>query len=249
MKDAKNHSWKNCGFFRWMRCGLGHLIAPSPSGISVSKCVSTANKIIWPMFYCCLFLIADFSFLYNPLIYSNTLFWPSSLLFPYQTGTIPAPMSPNLGNVRDYTLTPEKDDSTGKCLVEYCGFHPAGHSQIENDFHFLPFLSLSLDGEIRVEPDEDEPLNLSTRQRSPTPEAKPSMSTSANNQTRSNVMIWSPASICERESAENHSSRDAESPRDSDDMHTDVKSNKSSQQYQNASGIQITSAPLTSSSS
>lgn len=65
--------------------------------------------------------ITDFSFLYNPLFYPNSLFWPSTFLLPYQNaaaataaGIIGAPISPNLNNMRDYTLTPEKDDVPGK---------------------------------------------------------------------------------------------------------------------------------------
>lgn len=82
-----------------------------------------------------------------------------------------APVSPELASMRDYTLTPEKEE--------------------------VP------------EIDEDEPLNLSTRPRSPTPNTPSSASnannsaasTSHHNLSRSHALIWSPASICENESS------------------------------------------------
>ncbi|XP_031622678.1 zinc finger protein sens isoform X2 [Contarinia nasturtii] len=99
-------------------------------------------------------LSQDFSLLYNPLIYPNSLFWPPTFFLPYQNaaaaaavaGLTASPESPNLSNHR-YTLTPEKDDA--------------------------------------AEIDEDEPLNLSIKA----------------NRSNSNAIIWSPASICEKESA------------------------------------------------
>ncbi|XP_055313646.1 zinc finger protein sens-like isoform X2 [Sitodiplosis mosellana] len=99
-------------------------------------------------------LSQDFSLLYNPLIYPNSLFWPPTFFLPYQNaaaavavaGLTASPESPNLSNHR-YTLTPEKDEA--------------------------------------AEIDEDEPLNLSIK----------------SNRSNSNAIIWSPASICEKESA------------------------------------------------
>lgn len=63
----------------------------------------------------------DFSLLYNPLIYPNSLFWPPTFFLPYQNaaaavavaGLTASPESPNLSNHR-YTLTPEKDETAGK---------------------------------------------------------------------------------------------------------------------------------------
>lgn len=122
----------------------------------------------------------DLSLLYNPLIYSNTFFWPSTFLLPYQNaaaaaavGMMGTPVSPGVTSMRDYTLTPEKEE--------------------------VP------------EIDEDEPLNLSTRPRSPTPNTPPSgasMATSAaaashHNLSRSHALIWSPPSICEKEFSKN----------------------------------------------
>lgn len=67
--------------------------------------------------------IPDFSLLYNPLIYPNSLFWPPTFFLPYQNAaaaaavagltTSASPESPNLSNHR-YTLTPEKDETVGK---------------------------------------------------------------------------------------------------------------------------------------
>lgn len=72
----------------------------------------------------------DISFLYNPLIYPSSIFWPSSLLLPYQNaaaaaavaGLTASPESPNLSNHR-YTLTPEKDDAAGKLMRVLCIFY------------------------------------------------------------------------------------------------------------------------------
>lgn len=57
------------------------------------------------------------------MIYSNTLLWPSSLFFPYQTGTRTATASPNLVNTRDYTLTPERDETAGNCKLNNYYIH------------------------------------------------------------------------------------------------------------------------------
>lgn len=67
---------------------------------------------------------SDFSLLYNPLIYPNSLFWPPTFFLPYQNaaaaaavaGLTASPESPNLSNHR-YTLTPEKDEAVGKLLL------------------------------------------------------------------------------------------------------------------------------------
>lgn len=76
----------------------------------------------------------DFSLLYNPLIYPNSLFWPPTFFLPYQNaaaavavaGLTASPESPNLSNHR-YTLTPEKDEAVGKLFsfrrsFDFCVF-------------------------------------------------------------------------------------------------------------------------------
>ncbi|XP_037034000.1 zinc finger protein Gfi-1b [Bradysia coprophila] len=95
----------------------------------------------------------DISILYNPLLYSNPLFWPP-LFLPYSHGASQSP--PKSPPTRDYTLTPERDDQI----------------------------------------DDDVPLNLST---------KPSISTTSSRNLPS-ALIWSPASMCEKETAESDNS-------------------------------------------
>lgn len=156
----------------------------------------------------------DLSLLYNPLIYSNTFFWPSTFLLPYQNaaaaaavGIVGAPVSPGLASMRDYTLTPEKEEV--------------------------------------AEIDEDEPLNLSTRPRSPTPNTPPSasnasntMATSHHNQSRSShPLIWSPASFCQKESTNCQPSR-AETRR----LTSNVKSEHTDSSHEDLRHHQTTSA-------
>lgn len=66
--------------------------------------------------------VLDISFLYNPLIYPNPIFWPSSFLLPYHNAAaaaavagLTAPqLSPNINN--RYTLTPDKEDTSGNLI-------------------------------------------------------------------------------------------------------------------------------------
>lgn len=97
---------------------------------TVSKTSSPSNRtnyspfqplIIYFLFRLFLFSYSDFSLLYNPLIYPNSLFWPPTFFLPYQNaaaaaavaGLTASPESPNLSNHR-YTLTPEKDEAVGE---------------------------------------------------------------------------------------------------------------------------------------
>ncbi|XP_062558304.1 zinc finger protein sens [Armigeres subalbatus] len=112
----------------------------------------------------------DLPLLYNPFFYSGAAFlWPQFLL-PQQPIT---PISPNLTNLRDYTLTPEKEEVI----------------------------------------DEDMPLNLSMK---PTTSSTPNSRTSATTVATAaaaaaaslahSIHIWSPASMCEKETIDDSQS-------------------------------------------
>ncbi|XP_055531326.1 zinc finger protein sens [Wyeomyia smithii] len=106
----------------------------------------------------------DLPLLYNPLFYSGAAFlWPQFLL-PQQPIT---PISPNLANYRDYTLTPEKEETI----------------------------------------DEDMPLNLSMKPSSSTPNSRSSVTAAAAAAAAAaslahSIHIWSPASMCEKETTD-----------------------------------------------
>ncbi|XP_065075699.1 zinc finger protein sens [Ochlerotatus camptorhynchus] len=110
----------------------------------------------------------DLPLLYNPLFYSGAAFlWPQFLL-PQQPIT---PISPNLTNSRDYTLTPEKEEVI----------------------------------------DEDMPLNLSMKPSSSTPNSRSSSSVAtaaaaAAASLAHSIHIWSPASMCEKETIDDSQS-------------------------------------------
>lgn len=88
---------------------------------SLALCNTEVISFFFPRY--ALRAIPDFSLLYNPLIYPNSLFWPPTFFLPYQNAaaaaavagltTSASPESPNLSNHR-YTLTPEKDETVGK---------------------------------------------------------------------------------------------------------------------------------------
>lgn len=162
-------------------------------------------------------LFIDISLLYNPLIYPNSLFWPPTFLLPYHNAAaaaavagLTAPqLSPSISN--RYTLTPDKEDTSGESRTPYlfyslfCPSFPqfvtlnliwqwthAVFHMIENEINayrrknhnhllFSPFTPSN----IHLEIDEDEPLNLSLR----------------SSRSNPSVNIWSPASLCEKESA------------------------------------------------
>ncbi|EAT48038.1 AAEL000869-PA [Aedes aegypti] len=111
----------------------------------------------------------DLPLLYNPLFYSGAAFlWPQFLL-PQQPIT---PISPNLTNSRDYTLTPEKEEVI----------------------------------------DEDMPLNLSMKPSSSTPNSRSTSATVASAAAAAaaslahSIHIWSPASMCEKETIDDSQS-------------------------------------------
>lgn len=69
------------------------------------------ERLWWQFSLTRLFSSTDLPLLYNPLFYSGAAFlWPQFLL-PQQPIT---PISPNLANSRDYTLTPEKEEIVGR---------------------------------------------------------------------------------------------------------------------------------------
>uniref|UniRef100_A0A1Q3G3A8 Putative ovo n=2 Tax=Culex tarsalis TaxID=7177 RepID=A0A1Q3G3A8_CULTA len=108
----------------------------------------------------------DLPLLYNPLFYSGAAFlWPQFLL-PQQPIT---PISPNLANSRDYTLTPEKEEIV----------------------------------------DEDMPLNLSMKPSSsstPNSRAAAAAAAAAAASLAHSIHIWSPASMCEKETIDDSQS-------------------------------------------
>lgn len=145
--------------------------------------ILTSHKHIKPhLFFQCTLKIdfmypnqLDLSILYNPLLYSNALFWPPQFFFPYQQGPLQSPQSPP-GHNRDYTLTPEKDE----IIIGKQTAVTSNTAILSASFHHT---------------DDDMPLNLSTKPSPPSP--SPQFRSTANHA----AMIWSPASMCEKETA------------------------------------------------
>lgn len=113
------------------------------------------------------------------MLYSNPFFWPP-LFLPYSHAASQSP--PKSPPTRDYTLTPERDEQNGKRI-----FFPAVKHHFHQRFNHFLFFNII---------DDDVPLNLST---------KPSISTSSSRNLPS-ALIWSPASMCEKETAESDNS-------------------------------------------
>lgn len=144
-------------------------------------------------------MLLDLLLLYNPLFYSGAAAfpWPQFLL-PQQPIT---PVSPNLNaSSRDYTLTPEKEEIVGECFTRLSSKMSTSPLFSKDIPIIFPFM----------QSDEDMPLNLSMKPSTSTPNARHAALTHS-------INIWSPASMCEKETidGDNQSNIDIENDDDS----------------------------------
>ncbi|XP_055856851.1 zinc finger protein sens [Episyrphus balteatus] len=134
----------------------------------------------------------DLPFLYNPLLYSSALLWPQ-FFFSSSSGmatptTPTTPKSPNYSNQRDreYTLTPEKEDIH---ITEDMPLNLSTKIKSDSPTPPLPLHNINQHSSNILKDDHKDSLNLvDEKQRS-----------------QHSSIIWSPASMCEREATSSSS--------------------------------------------